>query len=109
MGHGRQRAASRLTAAGRDAAAAFSGANAAWPPPVRTRLVPAAKRDQSAATQPVPYAAPAPPPPPQAAPSLRGPAVPVVAPVGVLGASAAGPVHWRGPLVIQMQTLNGKR
>jgi len=36
-------------------------------------------------------------------------AVPVVAPVGVWGASAAFPVYWRGALVVQMQTLGGSR
>jgi len=107
--HGRQCAASRPTAGRWDVAAAFSGATAAWPPPVRTRTVPAAQRKQSSATQPVPYAAPAPPLSPQAAPSLLGPAVPVVTPVGVWRASAAGPVYRQGPLVVQMLTLGGGR
>jgi len=71
--------------------------------------MPVAKQKRSVATQPVPYAAPAPPPPPQAAPFLRGPAVPVVAPIGVWGASAAGRVYWRGALVVQMRTLGGSR
>jgi len=55
--HGRQRAASWPTATGSDAVAAFLGAPASWPPPVRARPVPVAKQKQSAAAQPVPCAA----------------------------------------------------
>jgi len=69
----------------------------------RTRPVPATTLEQPVVTQPVPSPAPAPRPALQAAPALRGPSVPVVAPVGGGAASAVVPAHWRGPLVMQVQ------
>jgi len=67
--------------------------------------VPATTLEQPVVTQPVPSPAPAPCPALQAAPAVRGPAVPVVAPVGGGAASAVVPAHWRGPLVVQVQDL----
>jgi len=87
---GRLRAASRPTAAGTNATAAFSGTTAARPPPVTTWPAPALKREQSASTQPTPSPVPPPPPPPQAAPALREPAVPEAAPVGWGGGIGGG-------------------
>ena len=54
----------------------------------RTRPVPATKLEQPVVSQPVPSPAPAPRPALQAAPALRGPSVPVVAPVEGGAASA---------------------
>jgi len=67
--------------------------------------VPATTLEQPFVTQPVPSTAPAPRPALQAAPALRGPSVPVVAPVVGGAASAVLPAHWRGPLVMQVQDL----
>jgi len=67
--------------------------------------VPATTLEQPVVTQPVPSPEPAPRPALQAAPALRGPSVPVVAPVGGGAASTVVPAHWRGPLVMQVQDL----
>jgi len=67
--------------------------------------VPATTLEQPVVTRPVPSRAPAPRPALQAAPALRGPSVPVVAPVAGGAASAVVPAHWRGPLVMQVQDL----
>jgi len=67
--------------------------------------VPATTLEQPVVTQPVPSPEPAPRPALQAAPALRGPSVPVVAPVGGGAASAVVPAHWRGQLVMQVQDL----
>jgi len=67
--------------------------------------VPATTLEQPVVTQPVPSPAAAPRPALQAAPALRGPSVPVVAPFGGGAASAVVPAHWWGPLVMQVQDL----
>jgi len=56
----------------------------------KTRPVPATTLEQPFVTQPVPSPAPAPRPALQAAPALRGPSVPVVAPVGGGGGVGGG-------------------
>jgi len=71
----------------------------------KTQPVPATALEQPVVTQPVPAPAPAPRTALQAAPALRGPSVPVVAPFGGGAASAVVPALWRGPLVMQVQDL----